>query len=82
MGLSVQRHSPHHVTAQLTVAGRGLYFSRTPDGNWWALRLRRHRVRCSWPDAGEPPPDIGVREPRRPRPNRDAGGATPGGQQA
>ncbi len=66
-GLRVHRFSPGHVTARLTVAGRGLYFSRTPDGDWWALRLRR-RCRAASPPPGpaDAPPDIGVREPRRP----------------
>jgi hypothetical protein len=66
-GLRVRRFSPGHITARLTVAGRGLYFSRTPDGDWWALRLRR-RCRAASPPPGpaDAPPDIGVREPRRP----------------
>jgi hypothetical protein len=34
-GLRVRRRGPGHVVAQLTLAGRGLYFSRTPDGDWW-----------------------------------------------
>jgi hypothetical protein len=66
-GLSVRRYSGTHVVAQLAVAGRGLFFSRTPDGVWWRLRLRACRRVCEdrggW---GEPPPDSGVREPRRP----------------
>ena len=66
-GLSVRRYSGSHVVAQLAVGGRGLYFSRTPDGVWWRLRLRPCRRVCEdrggW---GEPPPDSGVREPRRP----------------
>lgn len=67
-GLRVHRYSRRHVVAQLTIAGRGIYFSRTPDGDWWALRLRRPRAApaCSWPASGGEPPDIGVREPRRP----------------
>jgi hypothetical protein len=66
-GLRVRRFSPGHVTGRLTVAGRGIYFSRTPDGDWWALRLRR-RCRATSPASGptDEPPDIGVREPRRP----------------
>lgn len=65
-GLRVRRHSPSHITARLTLGGRGIYFSRTPDGNWWQLRLGRRAPGCRWPGAGEQPPDIGVREPRRP----------------
>jgi hypothetical protein len=61
------RHSAVWVDAQLTIAGRGFYFSRTPDGVWWRFRLRARRCRfedrSGW---GEPPPDVGVREPRRP----------------
>jgi hypothetical protein len=66
-GLSVRCYSGTHVVAQLAIAGRGLYFSRTPDGAWWRLRLRPCRRVCE--DRGgwsEPPPDSGVREPRRP----------------
>jgi hypothetical protein len=66
-GLSVRRYSGTHVVARLAIAGHGLYFSRTPDGIWWRLRLRPCRRRCedrsSW---GDPPPDVAVREPRRP----------------
>jgi hypothetical protein len=66
-GLRVRRYSGAHVVAHLAVAGRGLYVSRTPDGTWWRLRVRSCRRRCedrlSW---GDPPPDIAVREPRRP----------------
>jgi hypothetical protein len=65
-GLSVRRNGSH-VVAQLAVGGRGMYFSRTPDGVWWRLRLQPCRHVCEdrggW---GEPPPDSGVREPRRP----------------
>jgi hypothetical protein len=63
----MHRYSKSHVTVELTVAGRGLDLSRTPDGTWWRVRLRARR--CSntvgW-EAPEPPPGIGVREPRRP----------------
>jgi hypothetical protein len=65
--LAVRRYSGSHLVAHFAIAGRGLYFSRTPDGSWWRLRLRpRGRVcedRGGW---GEPPPDSGVREPLRP----------------
>ena len=65
--LMVRRYSASHVVAQLAIAGRGLYFSRTPDGAWWRLRLRPCRRvyedRSGW---GDPPPASGVREPRRP----------------
>ena len=66
-GLRVRRYSQSHVDAQFAIAGRGLYFTRTPDGVWWRLRLRPCRRvyedRSGW---GEPPPDSSVREPRRP----------------
>lgn len=66
-GLAVKRYSGAHVVAHLAVRGRGLYFSRTPDGVWWRLRLRPCRRVCEDRRAcGEPPPDSGVREPRRP----------------
>ncbi len=77
--LRVRRFSPSHITARLTVAGRGLYFSRTGDGDWWALRLRRRRCQAAFPAPGPPdePPDLGVREPRRPPgPAPVAGGAS------
>lgn len=65
--LRIHRYSRSHIVAQLTIAGRGVYFSRTPDGDWWKLRLRR---RCppagSWPPPDDPP-RAGVREPCRPR---------------
>jgi hypothetical protein len=65
--LSVRRHSRRHVTAHVAIGQRGLFFSRTPDGVWWRLRLRpcdrRYEDRSGW---GDPPPDARVREPRRP----------------
>ena len=65
--LEVRRYSRGHVSAQLAIAGRGLYVSRTPDGTWWKVRLRRCAPACPpAEDRGEPPPDAGVREPRRP----------------
>jgi hypothetical protein len=75
-GLSVRRYSAHHVAGHVSVRGRGLYFSRTPDGAWWRLRLRPCRRRCEdRGSGGEPPPDGGVREPRRPGPAPVAGAA-------
>jgi hypothetical protein len=68
MPLTVRRYSPTHFTAELTIAGRGLYVSRTADGLWWRIRLRRScsPVRCGdFPD--EPFEGAGSREPRRPR---------------
>ena len=66
--LRVHRYSRGHVIVRATLAGRGLYISRTPDGTWWAVRLRRRR--CAplswWPDDGGPD-GSGVREPRRPQ---------------
>ena len=75
-GLRVRRYSSSHVVARLAVRGRGLYFSRTADGACWRLRLRPCRRVCEdrseW---GDPPPDSGVREPRRPPGPRPIGGA-------
>jgi hypothetical protein len=72
--MMVRRFSPVHLEARVTPRGRGLFFSRTPDGSWWALRLRRRR--CDGPQwFGDPPPDAGVRElvlPLGPRPGRGA----------
>ncbi|HET9739084.1 MAG TPA: hypothetical protein VFP78_13285, partial [Solirubrobacteraceae bacterium] len=66
-GLSVRRYSGAHVVAHLAVAGRGLYFSRTPDGIWWRLRLRPCRRQTDDRfSCDDPPPDVAVREPRRP----------------
>jgi hypothetical protein len=66
-GLRVHRYSRGHVTMRATLAGRGLYVSKTPDGVWWAVRLRRRACPPAswWPDEG-PPGQSGVREPRRP----------------
>jgi hypothetical protein len=62
----VKRYSGSQLVAELTLFGRGVYFSRTPEGSGLRLVLRE-RGRCGWPRAaGDPPPDIGVREPRRP----------------
>lgn len=80
-GLRIRRYSGTHWVGHFAIAGRGLYVSRTPDGAWWRLRLRPCRRRCEdrsgW---GEPPPDTGVREPRRPlapAPIRGAAGLQP-----
>ncbi len=66
--LHVRRYSVAHVVeGRLAVAGRGLFFSRTPDGIWWRVRLRARRCTTTYPaDWGDPPPEDGVREPRRP----------------
>lgn len=32
--LRVRRHSRGHVVGSLAVSGRGVFFSRTPDGDW------------------------------------------------
>jgi hypothetical protein len=65
MAVKVRRFSAAHLEASVTVGGRGLFFSRTPDGSWWALRLRVRR--CGGSDGLEDaPPDGGVREPRPP----------------
>jgi hypothetical protein len=65
--VTVRRFSHSHVVGELTVAGRGLFFSRTPDGLWWRLRLGGRRCTTTYPaDWGDAPPDAGVREPRRP----------------
>jgi len=63
----VHRYSRGHVTAQATLAGRGLYVSKTPDGVWWAVRVSRRSCppTSCWPDGG-PPRLSGVHEPRRP----------------
>jgi hypothetical protein len=67
MSVRVRRHSPGHVTLQATLAGRGLYVSRTPDGTWWAIRLRNRRCApACWGPDDSGPEGIGVREPRRP----------------
>jgi hypothetical protein len=65
--LRVHRYSRGHVTVRATLAGRGLYISRTPDCTWWAVRLRRRRCAplSRRPDDGGPD-GSGVREPRRP----------------
>jgi hypothetical protein len=39
------------------------------------VRMRRWRKRCGDFYLDEPPPDIGVREPRRPRPSAPGGAA-------
>jgi hypothetical protein len=32
--LRIRRFSRSHIVAQLTVGGRGVYFSHTADGSW------------------------------------------------
>jgi hypothetical protein len=66
--LRVRRHSRGHVVGCLAVRGRGVFFSRTPDGDWWKVRLRGRSCGLGggWVTGGEDPPDIGVREPRPP----------------
>jgi hypothetical protein len=65
--VKVHRYSPRHVVGEISVAGRGLILSRTPDGIWWRVRLRGGRCTTTYPaDWGDAPPDAGVREPRRP----------------
>jgi hypothetical protein len=64
---TVRRYPPSHVVGEVSLAGRGLFFSRTPDGIWWRVRLRGRRCTATYPaDWGDAPPDAGVREPRRP----------------
>lgn len=67
--LRVDRYSGRYLGAHLSLFRRGVYFSRTADGSSLKLMLRERRA-CGWlGDASDPPPDFGVREPRRP-PNR------------
>jgi hypothetical protein len=57
-------------------APAAILVSRTPDGAWSRLRLRPCLRRCEdRGSGGEPPPDGGVREPRRPGPDPVAGAA-------
>ncbi len=65
--VSVRRYSRRHLVGEFALGSRGLFFSRTPDGLWWSVRLRRRRCDTTLPaDWGDAPPDGGVREPRRP----------------
>lgn len=65
MAVGITRYSPTHVEASASIRGRGLFFSRTADGTWWALRLRKRT--CTGPPAPSGPSSAcGVREPRRP----------------
>jgi hypothetical protein len=73
MSVQLKRYSRAHVDASVSIRGRGLFFSRTPDGVWWALRLRARR--CTQTDGWDDPPDGGVREPRRPTGPKLAPGA-------
>jgi hypothetical protein len=65
--LQLRRYSRSHVVGQLTIRGRGLYFSRTPDGTWWRLRWHARCGAQGAPSAPDDPPPAGTREPRRPR---------------
>jgi len=72
----IRRYMPGHLVAHFTVAGRGLYFSRTPDGVWCRWRLLSPRCRTTLPcDWGDPPGSAGVREPRHPLGPGPAAGA-------
>jgi hypothetical protein len=64
--LRVRRYSRTNVAVCLTAGGRGLYVSRTADGLWWRVRLRRGcpPPRCG--DIPEGPDGAEMREPRRP----------------
>jgi hypothetical protein len=65
--VGVRRYARHHLAGEIAPGGRGLFFSRTPDGTRWRLRLRPLRCSTTYPaDWGDAPPDGGVREPRRP----------------
>jgi hypothetical protein len=65
--VSVRRYSRGHIAGEIALGGRGLFFSRTPDGTWWSVRLRRRRCGMTHlADSGDAPPDGGVREPRPP----------------
>ena len=65
--VSVRRYSPSHIVGRVALGGRGLFFSRTPDGTWWKLRLHARRCRTTAPPGwGDAPTDNGVREPRQP----------------
>jgi hypothetical protein len=65
--VTVRRYFSSHVVGEVSVAGRGLFFSRTPDGIWWRVRLHARRCTTTYPaEWGDAPPDAGVREPRRP----------------
>ena len=65
--VTVRRYSRAHVAGEVALGGRGVFFSRTPDGVWWRLRLRSRRCTTTFPvDGDDSPPDGGAREPRRP----------------
>jgi hypothetical protein len=65
--VSLRRYSPGHIVGHVALSGRGVFFSRTPDGTWWKLRLRARRCETTAPpEWGDAAPDGGVREPRRP----------------
>lgn len=64
--LRVRRYSPTHIVAEVAIAGRGLYVSRTADGVWWRVRLHRACSAGYSDDLPEDPSGAGSREPRRP----------------
>jgi len=47
--VTVRRYSPSHVVGEASLAGRGLFFSRTPDGIWWRVRLSGRRCTTTYP---------------------------------
>lgn len=62
MAVQVRRYSRVHLKVSVSVRGRGVFFSRTPDGAWRSLRPRRCTERGWWDDTD----GTGVREQRRP----------------
>jgi hypothetical protein len=47
--VTLRRYSPSHLVGELSLAGRGVFFSRTPDGIWWRVRLRGRRCTTTYP---------------------------------
>jgi hypothetical protein len=59
----------------LSLAGRGVWLERQPLCHRW--RLLRSRIPCApLGGHGDAPPDVGVREPRTPRPGTGSGHIT------